>query len=300
MLVPALAVGLWGRVALGLSLDLFAGLTGPVTAREGQAGEMESSVFLDFVTTVRPTPSISVRPGKGISLALTFHPEFSVPYDLDVDARVSGMEMIMHVRGRALYTPHTLVLGFGWTGRRLRASLDLAWAAWSRLGSPFVEVETRILEVGLLTPSNPGVKLRDTLSVKAGLEATVLGTDHLDLLLRGGYGYESPVVGRQSGRSNLFDGHKHTLALGLSTAWSTGSEALPRFIVDLHVGVVLLSELTHTKSVSEPGAGRDDPGLIVDEDETVVGTQVSNPGYPSITGGGWMTTMAATVTLEIR
>jgi len=300
MLLPALAVGLGGKVALGLSLDVFAGIEGPLAAREGQSGEVESSLFLDIVTTIRPTPSIVVRPGAGLSFALTYHPQFSVPYELDVDAGIPGLDMTMHVSGRALYTPHTLVLGAAWRSARIGIALDLSWAAWSLMGSPFVEVEARILEIGLLAPSNPTIRMSDAFGVRLGIEAKVLAAGPVDLVLRAGYGYESPVVGEQTGRSNLMDGHKHTWALGLGTGWTTGRESVPRVLVDLHVGGVVLSRLAHHKIVSDPADGRNDPTLIVDEDETTPGIQVTNPGYPSISGGGWITTAAFTITLEVR
>ncbi len=299
MFVPALAVGLGNVVSLGLSLDVLAGLEGPITVRQGQAGEAESSLFVDVLATLRPTPSIELRPGAGLSFALTYHPAFHVPYSLDVDAEVSGLDIEMHVRARALYTPHTLVLGMGWTLPRVRFALDLSWAMWSRLGSPFVEVETRILEVGLLAPSNPEVHTRDTLGVRLGVEGKVLSLPSADLLLRLGYGYESPVVGPQSGRSNVMDGHKITLAAGLGTSWKTGIHGLPRILVDLHAGAVWVSRLTHVKQVATPGEGRDDPTLIVDEDDSTPGTQISNPGYPHISGSGWVLTTAFTITLEM-
>ncbi|MBW2261803.1 MAG: hypothetical protein JRG91_07505 [Deltaproteobacteria bacterium] len=300
MFVPALAVGLGNVLSLGLSLDVLAGLEGPITVRQGQAGEAESSLFLDVISTLRPTPSIEVRPGAGLSFALTYHPAFHVPYSLDVDAEVSGLDIEMHVKARALYTPHTLVLGMGWTLPRVRFALDISWAMWSRLGSPFVEVETRMLEVGLLVPSNPEVQTRDTLGVRLGIEGKVLSTPSADLFLRGGYGYESPVVGPQSGRSNVMDGHKVTVAAGLGAAWKTGIQGFPRVLVDLHAGAVWVSRLTHIKKVHSPGEGRDDPTLIVDEDESTPGTQISNPGYPDISGSGWVLTTAFTLTLEMR
>lgn len=299
MFVPALAARLGRHVSVGLSLDVFAGLEGPITARQGQAGEVESSLFVDIVSTLRPTPSIELRPGAGLSFALTYHPEFHVPYALDVDAEASGLDIEMHVRSRALYTPHTIVLGMGWTFPRMRIALDLGWSMWSRLGSPFVEVRTRILEVGLLMPSNPRVELMDTISARLGLEGTVLTTPTADLVLRGGYGYESAVVRPQSGRSNVMDGHKITLAGGLGTAWRTGLEGLPRIVLDISMGGVFVSRLTHTKQVHSPGEGRDDPTLIVDEDDSTPGTQITNPGYPTLSGSGWVLTVAATLTLEL-
>jgi hypothetical protein len=140
----------------------------------------------------------------------------------------------------------------------------------------------------------------DTISARLGLEGTIVTTTTADLVLRGGYGYESAVVRPQSGRSNVMDGHKITLAAGLGTAWRTGLEGLPRIVLDICAGGVYVSRLTHTKQVHSPGEGRDDPTLIVDEDDSTPGTQITNPGYPSLSGSGWVLTAAATLTLELR
>jgi hypothetical protein len=299
MLVPALAVGLGRHVALGLSLDVFAGLSGPIAIGQGPAGYVEASAFVDLVTRLRPTPSLVVRPGRGLSFAVTYHPEFSVPYSLDVDLALSGLDMQMQVSGRGLATPHTLVAAAAWTRPPLALALDVSWAMWSRLGSPFVGVRARIQQVGLLPPSAPLVETRDSVSIRAGVEATVLRAPRLSLAVRGGYGWESPVVGEQSGRSNVFDGHKHTLAAGLGTAWDTGSRHVGRILLDLYAGVVIVGGLTHRKVVSDPARGQDDPSLIVDEDPETPGDQIGNPGYPSISGSGWVFTTALTLTVEL-
>lgn len=299
MLVPALALRLGAHFALGLSLDVFAGLAGPINVHEKRTGDVQTNMFVQIVTRLRPTPSIMVRPGHGLAFSLTYHPAFGVPYSLDVDLQLSGLDMQMQVDGRALYTPHTLVLGTSWTSTRVTLALDVAWAMWSQMGSPFVRVQTRIQQVGLLTASHPRLPMNDSVAVRLGLEATAMSTSTLCLLVRTGYGYESPVVGAQSGRSNVFDGHKHTIGLGLGTVWITGHPRLPRVLLDLHFGAVVLSRLTHHKVVSDPAEGRDDPSLIVDEDENVPGTQITNPGYPAISGGGWIFHSAVTLTLEL-
>jgi hypothetical protein len=192
------------------------------------------------------------------------------------------------------------VLGLSWTATRLSVALDVSWAMWSRLGSPFVNVEARIQEVALLLSSNPDVEMHDSVGVRLGVEVILMATGQVELFLRGGYGYESPVVGPQSGRSNIFDGHKHTMALGLGTAWSTGSLHVPRVLVDMYAGAVVVGGLTHHKVVSDPADGRDDPTLIVDEDENTPGDQITNPGYPSISGSGWIFNTALTISLELR
>ncbi len=300
MLVPALALLLGGHVALGLSLDMFAGISGPVTMRDGQAGDVETSIFLDIVTTLRPTPGIMVRAGPGLSFALTYHPAFSVPHDFRLDAEVSGLDLEMRVKGSALYTPHAIVLGAAWIRPRLRLALDVAWSMWSLLGDPFVEVETRILEVGLIVPSNPVVHMKDTVAIRLGGEWSAVHAAAMDLVLRGGLSWESPIVGPQSGRSNVMDGHKIGIALGLGTRWAVGLPSVRALRLDLHAGVVLVTGIEHVKVVSTPEEGRDDPSLIVDEDEDTPGVQVTNPGYPSISGSGLVTSMSFTLTLELR
>ncbi len=299
MLVAAMALGLGQHVSVGVSVDLFAGLTGPVSVHENRTGDVQTSMFVDIVTRIRPTPSIVVRPGLGLSIALTYHPAFHVPYDLDVDVDISGLELSLDVQGRALFTPHALVLGLAWSGPDVNLTMDVSWSMWSRMGSPFVQVETRLMQVGLLTSSSPAVDTRDTVSVRAGVEGCVLETRNLSLILRAGYGWESPAVGPQTGRTNVFDGHKHTLAMGFGVAWLTSLPGVPRILLDMHVGAVVVSRLTHHKVVSDPAEGRDDPGLIVDEDEDTPGIQITNPGYPTISGSGHVFTSALTLTLEL-
>src|SRR5262245_19542431 len=120
---------------------------------------------------------------------------------------------------------------------------------------------------------------------------------------RAGQFYEPSFVLDQPGRGNLIDGPKlgWSLGTGVELRQSKGGSnpVLPSARIDLHAQLVNMLSRRHDKIVSSIEAARDDPNALADEDGSTPGVQISNPGYPSITGSGRVLTLGATLTLEV-
>jgi hypothetical protein len=142
------------------------------------------------------------------------------------------------------------------------------------------------------------VPYRDALSARLGGELTIALAEKR-ALLRAGYGFESsPIPARQPGVTNLLDGPKHTLAVGAGLALPRGgATATGTLRIDVHAQAQIVGERRLDKVITEPDAPYDPFAGLRDEEPDVTGTQISNPGYPSLRSGGQL--LSAGVTLEV-
>src|SRR5207244_1927174 len=105
----------------------------------------------------------------------------------------------------------------------------------------------------------------------------------------------------QAGVTNLLDGPKHRLALGAGVRAPVLGGAL-RF--DAHGQLEVLQPTTLHKTIAPAGTHPDPSTALTDEvpddparPETR-GNQISNPGYPSVTGSGFVWALGFTITVE--
>lgn len=296
VLLPSVALRLHETLAVGVSANFFAGLRGPADARDAAGREVEATVTQEVYARLAVIAGVRFAPSAQWSFGLAYRQRFSVPYAVATTVNVGGNALAVSVEAEGLYTPDEVVLGARFATARTRWLLDVAWARWSAWRGPFVQVRARLPGLDA-SPATPDAGLRDTVAVRLG------GTVRLDYLrrraveLRAGLGFETAMVGDQPGRTNLFDGERVVVGLG------AGVE-LPRFW-DLDVRLNLAGQLhhlvsrTYTKRVASPAEAARDPGALADEDAATPGVQTTNPGYPSITGGGqaWTVTFGAELVL---
>ena len=222
---------------------------------------------------------------------------FEVPFATVAETEVAGEPIDLDLRATGQFSPHQLALGATWRPPGAALHLDLGYARWSTYPGPFVRVGSALPLVGPLAGELPEVPWRDTVSARLGgdvaLGPAVIG--------RAGYGFEtSPVPAAQPGVTNLLDGPKHTVGLGLAHAWPRAIAGHP-VVLSIHGQVQLVGRRTLTKSILATGvAGGTFDGLrdeVTDDpqDPATQGAQISNPGYPRLDSGGQVFSGGATL-----
>ena len=185
---------------------------------------------------------------------------------------------------------------------RVTASLDLQWSHWSAWHGPFVTVSSELPLVGGIDAKPPSVAFNDTFGLRGGLEWMAVEKKYSSLSLRAGYGFETAAAPpSQPGVTNLLDGNKHRLCAGGGLRF----ELLGSHIrADLHGQLDIVESNTLTKKVQP---GKPDPTVALGDEvaddpakPSTLGTQISNPGYPTIAGGGVVWALGFTITLETK
>jgi hypothetical protein len=125
-----------------------------------------------------------------------------------------------------------------------------------------------------------------------------------DVILRGGYGFEtSPVPAHQPGVTNLLDGPHHTIGAGVGLVMTRKSGKHVR--LDLHAQIQIVQARRMEKSVFATGEDGDSFDGLRDEvtddanDPATQGAQISNPGYPRIDSGGQVLSGGMTMEIEL-
>jgi long-subunit fatty acid transport protein len=281
VVLPAVAVKITPRFSLGIGFNVLAGLGGSVIAIEGPTRSLEPRVDEQIDTRLKLNVGARWQISDAHALAVTFRQAFSVPFATVADTVVAGQPLALDLNAEGLYTPDELVLG--WAGRldQTLISADVTWSRWSAYPGPYVHVNSDLPLVGPLAGETPVVPWSDTIGLRLGVEHA-FG----DWFVRGGYGYEtSPVPSEQPGVTNLLDGPKHTFAIGLGVRVGHAR-------IDVHAQAQLVGARTLHKTVAAPGENPAPFDALRDEvtdnpnDPTTLGVQISNPGYPSIDGGG--------------
>ncbi|HZS40497.1 MAG TPA: hypothetical protein VFF06_26880 [Polyangia bacterium] len=303
IVLPSLAARLARGWSIGLGFNYLAGLGGRVSAAEGATRAIEARVDESIFSHLAVNAGVRWQESARLALALVYRQEFGVPFRTVSRNTVAGQPIDLDVDAEELFTPHELVLGGALAlPKRLLASLDLQWSHWSGWRGPYVTVTSQLPLVGGLDARPPSVGFNDTFSLRAGLEWTALERARLALKLRGGYGFETQAApASQPGVTNLLDGPKHRLALGGGVRVRVLDGALR---VDAHGQLDILQPTTLRKTVAPAGSHPDPSAALSDEvpddparPETQ-GTQISNPGYPSVSGSGFVWALGLTVTVE--
>lgn len=285
VVLPGAAVRL-GRVAIGVSVDVLAGLTGSIEATEGASRAIDARVDQRIGTVARAIAGATWQATSCVRLGAVFHQRFEVPFATSAKTLVAGEPIDLDVRASGLFTPHELVLGAAWTRSRHVLSLDARYARWSDYPGPFVRVDSRLPLVGEVPALSPRVPFDDTYGARLGIESRAGRW-----IARGGYGFEtSPVPAHQTGVTNLLDGPRHTLAIGAGHVWG-------RTRLDAHVQLQLVQRRKITKELFDNQGLYDPFTSLRDEDLNTPDLQITNPGFPGIAGGGQV--ISGGVTLEV-
>jgi hypothetical protein len=298
VIVPALAARLRADLEVGVAANFLAGLGGGLSAREGATRAIEARVDEQVPSVARLIAGVTWSPRADLRLGLALRQRFEVPFATVARTEVAGEPIDLDLAASGQFSPAQATAGATWSGAGARISLDVTFARWSTYPGPFVEVKSALPLVGPLAAALPAVPWQDTIGAKAGGELEVGRAT-----VRGGYGFEtSPVPAEQPGITNLLDGPKHTIGAGFGWRWPRAAGG-KEVRVDVHVQAQLVGARRLRKDVLASGAdGGSFDGLrdeVVDDanDPATLGAQISNPGYPSIAGGGQV--FSGGVTLEV-
>jgi hypothetical protein len=224
VILPALAGRVWRGLSIGIGLNYLAGLDGRIAATEGATRAIEARVDeqIHSVATVNAGVRWQLRPRW--ALALVYRQAFGVPVRSASRNTIAGQPIDVDVDAQELYTPHTLVAGVAFRlCPSLTMSLDLGWLRWSDWRGPFVVVTSELPLIGSVATQPPHVAFTDGAAVRAGADWTVLVRGTWALAVRGGYAFESsPLPSSQPG-TQLVDGHKQHVTLGVGARVALGS-----------------------------------------------------------------------------
>ncbi len=301
IVLPSVAVRLWGGLSAGVAVNYLAGLAGQVAAGEGTTRAVEARVDEQIVSLARVNAGLLWRsPRDRVSVGFTYRQAFGVPFTTVTQNKVAGQPIDVNVDAEGLFTPHTFVLGAAVRALpSLQLSLDTGVALWSLWRGPYVTVSSTLPVAGVIDTAPPHLDFRDTVCVRLGAEWTRDLGRRVTLALRGGYAFEtSPVPDDQPGVTNLLDGDKHTVAAGAGVAIALGAVHLR---IDAHGQIQALQPVTLEKRIApdgtDPAKGLRD--LVPDDprNPATLGAQIDNPGYPSIRGAGYVWAAGLTLTV---
>jgi len=287
VVLPGAALHL-GRLAVGVSVDVLAGLGGSISATEGATRAIDARIDEQISTVMRALVGATWQASPCLRLGAVFRQRFEVPFQTTAQTLVAGEPIDLDLRAAGQFEPHQLVVGGVWSRGRNAIALDVRYARWSDYPGPYVRVDSVLPLVGDVPALEPRVPFSDTIGGRASIESR-----SGRWMLRAGYGFEtSPVPATQTGVTNLLDGPRHTLAIG------AGRVLTKQFRLDAHVQVQLVQGRTLDKELDN-GLGTYDPFTsLKDEDAMTPGLQITNPGFPDpLHAGGQV--ISGGVTLEV-
>ena len=216
VILPAVAARLWRGLSVGIAFNYLAGLGGNVDATEGATRAIEARVDEQIYSRLAINAGVRWQVLRRLAVALVYRQAFGVPFATVARNQIAGQPIDLDVDAEELYTPHTLTVGVAWRARpSLMLSLDAAWLRWSDWRGPYVTVTSELPLVGSIATSPPHVAFVDGAALRAGADWTALVRGAWAASLRGGYAFESsPLPATQTG-TQLLDGHKHHLTLGV-------------------------------------------------------------------------------------
>jgi len=307
VILPGIAVRVLDSLSIGVSANALATLAGNIQASEGATRAVEARIDEKIPTVARLNAGLRWRPPmvRGLSLALAYREEFSIPFSTIAETSVAGEPIDIVIAADGVYTPTQYVAGGSYRRGRNQVGLDVTWARWSGYGGPYVDVRSELPLVGPLAGNLPDVPFKDTIGIRLGGQLQLASTKRSTLLLRGGYGFEtSPVPANQAGVTNLLDGYKNTVTLGFGIA-------LPKALgkhdlrIDFHVQAQVVAGRKMDKQIVANSDEYDPYGGLRDEvtddpaTPATLGSQISNPGYPNIRSSGQMFSGGFTVEISL-
>jgi len=300
VILPGVGVKVIDGLWVGMAANFLAGLNGGIVAGEGSTRALEARVDEKVPSVARVIAGVAYDVTPAVRLGAVYRQRFEVPFATQANTEVAGEPIDLDLRAVGQFTPNQVGVGVRYAADAGQLALDVTWSNWSEYPGPFVIVNSALPLVGPLAGELPDVPYKDTIAARLGGE--VRAGDRV--LLRGGYGFEtSPIPARQTGVTNLMDGPKHTVGLGLGVVFDRPGGKHAR--LDLHVQGQLVGGRTITKTIYD-GTGTydawtslrdevvDDPG-----DPDTQGAQISNPGYPNLTSSGAVYSGGLTLAVEL-
>ena len=315
VLIPALAFRILdserrGRLTLGVGANVFAGLEGVIIGEEGPSRSLEARVSEGLSGIFRMVAGLRYV-WRWLNVGVAYRQQFSMPFKTDSFNFVAGGDLNLNVDAEGLFSPHTMSLGLAVTPtKKLSLGLDVSYALWSLFRGPYVRVSSVLPLVGDLVGDTPRLEYRDTIAVRVGVEYRIDLPRKIVMPLRAGFGVETSPIPAQPGRTNMLDGHKLMFSLG--GGFDLGKLIKRRVWVDLHLRLHVVVPRTFRKKISvsaeecpatAPPLGPDE--ALSDEvpcdrtDDTTLGLQISNPGYPYLKASGFVLSGGFTLGVEL-
>jgi long-subunit fatty acid transport protein len=297
--LPALALRVNRWLGVGVSADIFAGLSGPASLTQGASRALEARIDEEARTTLAAIVGVQARPIPGWRLGFVYHEKFDSADSTLSTSTVGGVPLAVNVgTGQAFFNPDTFELAASTAvNARLDVELDLAYELWSEYRGPAMSTQATLPGVSLSSRAMPDL-WRDiwTLRGTASYRLDVGPSDALTL--RAGAGVEPSVQkSLEQGETNLIDGNKFLLGLGGTL---TLGRVLRGHTLKLGLGVQtqLLSSYFQQKRVCTVG-GHCTLDQVWGSDPTQPTQNVTNPGYPTLSGSGsvWAFALSAGVDL---
>jgi long-chain fatty acid transport protein len=305
IVLPGFGFRMHERLGLGIAFNYFGGLSGAVQGAAGASRAIEPRADEHIGGRVGINAGVRWDPLRFLSLALAYRQQFDLPFHVTSDVQVAGSPINLAVRSAGLYSPHQLVLGAAYHPRpSTTLGLDVTWAHWSAWDGPYIHVTSTLPLAGDLVGELPDVPFHDIVTVHVGGEQRFALGRRFELALRAGYGYDqSPIPRQQPGVTNLMDGDKHLLTIGAGGRVKKLGPAT--LTLDAHFGIQLVTQRTYTKHIFGkdeeivPFNGLRDEVKDSTLDPASRGIQISNPGYPSIKGGGFVWSASVLLGVEL-
>lgn len=290
VLLPALAVRLHKNWSAGLALNVLGGVTGNADVRPGASRAPEPNIVVEAKTQVALHAGIRWQIAPNLSMALAYRQRFSVPAQLQTQAEIGGVGMLVNVEAReALFDPHTIVWATSMRLKNITMELDAAYMRWSDYPGPLVDVSA-VLPGVLIASRNPPPLFKDTLSARLSGQYPIefkLGQQPAKLISRGAFGFEPSILkGTRQGHTNFVDGHK--TMIGLGSELQIQEWIFKSFRIGAGLGAHFLSGTQSKKVVCQAAPCAD--STVFGADGAHPAEDIQNPGYPALHSEGsvWM------------
>ncbi len=215
--------------------------------------------------------------------------EITIPLEADILFRILDF-----------YTPRQVGLGVGYTHPRAAAYLDLTWNQWSKAipSVAYIDEENTTVNIGVVDLDAQAYNARDydplgwrdtwTLRVGGEIRPPSHRMDNpfeeIGVVLRAGYSYDPTYVPDQTGLTNFLDSDVHMFAAGIG-AWTRD----PFHVLEGPVFLDLSFQYHHLAERKN----------VKDESILANGTPAGYPEGGSITAGGRVITLGASVGFEL-
>ena len=293
VVLPALALKITRALGVGGGVNVLGGVSGAATLTEGESDAPRPRVVPARRRASPPSPG--ARSSPAVFLAFTYRQHFFVPSNIQTSTTVGGLPLAVTVDvGQSLFDPDAFVLGASYGVGHLEAELDATYSVWSIYRAPFVEVHATLPAVDVASVTPPDIA-HDVVSVRGAASYRFDLGDHR-LFLRGGVGFEpSMLKSFQQGETNLLDGDKVFVGVGASLELAHVVGHALRF--GLGVNTTLVTTMTQDKRACVAAPCPVDSVAGPDAAHPSVG--ITNPGFPTLHGGGAFVTSSASVGVDL-
>ncbi len=256
--------------------ELVLGLRGTAELSQPEQFERLEHGFTGDLTSIRyPHVGVQVDPHESFSFGVSYRGEFTLGSDLraiaDASVTLLGAEVTpllldLHSVSVSTFGPQQVVLS---TSARpldwLSLSFDLQWLDWSKHKSLIPQESISLVAPGasalgfdlpeeVLGREQVPMNMRDRWVPRFGIEARVLQTEAITMLLRGGYSFERTPIPNQSGLTNFMDTDRHAMSAGLGIQLTDLAPVIPgALVINVHTVYGYLPQRTNIKdSIVDP------------------------------------------------